>query len=414
MGADPKSLLKSLHVEHGPPVQAEDLPTVAVVIINCDGRGMLATCLESLHASDYPADNLKVVVVDNGSRDGSVPWLQRAWPDTVIVANDRNLGFTPACNQGAKAAGDVQLLAFLNNDVRVDRAWLRELVSPIVRGECASTGGLMLNPDGTKIDHAGGGTNFHGIAVAHGYQDAPGASHDTPMRVLFACGGAMAITREVFEELEGFDDDFFAYYDDLDIGWRTNLLGHEIHYVPSAICHHDHSGTSRRFPPEQIRLLQVRNAFLCCMKSYDDDHFDRLLPSMLALAMRRMYVFARIDDDAEFRIEQAAPHSTGLLARAWRKLTKRKRTWSVDRIAAGDFHGINDVLGRWDYWMERRAAVQRTRKVADSELFKLFLNPLWCIEGEHAYEQLQKSLLERCGMLEEFQRADHGLGDPYK
>ena len=406
--------LQELNVEHGPAVANEDLPVVAVVIVNCDGRQMLGTCLESLDASDYPADKIQVVVVDNGSSDGSVPWLQRAWPDAVIVANDRNLGFTPACNQGAKAAGDVPLLAFLNNDVRVDRAWLRELVSPIVRGECASTGAQMLNPDGTKLDHAGGGTNFHGIAVAHGYQDPPGADYDTPRRVLFACGGAMAITREVFEELDGFDEDFFAYYDDLDIGWRTNLLGHEVHYVPRATCRHDHSGTSRRFPPEQIRLLQVRNSLLCCLKAYDDDHLDRLLPSLLALAMRRMYVFARIDDDAEFRIEKAGKRETGKLANWWRKLTKKQRTWSIDRIAAGDFHGINDVLGRWDHWMQRRAEVQRTRKVDDETLFRLFLNPLWCIEGEQAYEQLQKGLLERSGMLDVLSRHEYGLGDPFK
>lgn len=406
--------LEELRVEHGPPVATEDLPAVAVVIVNCDGRGMLATCLESLFASDYPADRLRAVVVDNGSSDGSVPWLQRAWPDVAIVANDRNLGFTPACNQGAAAAGDVPILAFLNNDVRVDRAWLRELVAPIVRGECASTGAQMLNPDGTRLDHAGGGTNFHGIAVAHGYQDPPGADYDVPRRVLFACGGAMAITREVFEELEGFDEDFFAYYDDLDIGWRTNLLGHEVHYAPKAICRHDHSGTSRRFPPEQIRLLQVRNALLCCLKAYDDDHLDRLLPSLLALAMRRMYVFARITDDAEFRIERAGKRETGRLANWWRRITKKQRTWEIDRIAAGDFHGINDVLGRWDHWMERRAAVQRTRKVDDATLFRLFLNPLWCIEGEQAYEQLQRGLLERSGMLDELRAHEHGLGDPYK
>jgi len=326
--------LSELAVEHGAPLSGADLPDVGVVIVNCDGRRLLADCLVSLDLSDYPREKVRTVVVDNGSRDGSAQWLARAWPGVEVVANERNLGFTPACNQGAARAAGASVLVFLNNDVRVEDGWLRALVSPIARGECASTGSKMLSIDGRHIDHAGGGANFHGIAIAHGYKDAPDASHDVPRRCLFACGGAMAIAREAFDALGGFDEDFFAYYDDLDIGWRTNLAGFAVHYAPAAVCHHHHSGTSRRFPREMIRLLEVRNPLLCCLKAYDDEHLDRLLPALLGLAVRRMYVFAREPDDAEFRIERDASRPGGPLRRAWRKLRGTGRTLLRDQRRA--------------------------------------------------------------------------------
>lgn len=300
-----------------------DLPQVCVIVVNCDGKSMLERCLSTLEASDYPGAKLRVVVVDNGSRDGSVAWLRRTRPAVHVVANDRNLGFTPACNQGAAAAEDASVLVFLNNDVRVEPMWLRELCSPVARGDCAATGAKMLDPEGKRLDHAGGGTNWHGIAVASGYGEVAGPEHDKPRRCLFACGGAMAMDTKAYHAIGGFDDEFFAYYDDLDIGWRTNLAGYEVHYAPGAVCSHDHSGTSRRFPKEQIRLLQVRNALLCCVKNYGDELFDALWPGILAVAVRRNWVFARIEDDSEFRIEQAKLTSAGPLARFRRKLAER-------------------------------------------------------------------------------------------
>ena len=108
------------------------------------------------------------------------------------VANRENRGFAPATNQGVRAAGEVDVLVFLNNDVRVERDWLRHMVAPIVRGECQTTTGKTFSSDGEHIDHAGGGSNFQGIAIAHGYKKKPGPELDFPRKALFPCGGAMA------------------------------------------------------------------------------------------------------------------------------------------------------------------------------------------------------------------------------
>lgn len=394
---------EDLAVEAKPALSDADLPFVCVIVVNCDGRSMLETCLGTLDQSDYPKEKVRVVVVDNGSRDSSVNWLRRQRPSVHVVANDRNVGFTPACNQGVAASDGASVLVFLNNDVRVEPKWLRELVSPVARGDCAATGAKMLDPNGERLDHAGGGTNYHGIAVASGYGEVAGPEHDIPRRCLFACGGAMAMDAAAYKAIGGFDDEFFAYYDDLDIGWRTNLAGYQVHYAPAAVCRHDHSGTSRRFPKEQIRLLQVRNALLCCVFNYGDEFFDALWPTILSVAVRRHWVFTRITDVSEFRIEETHLRNAGPMARLKRSALAalgQGQTYPIDRISMGDLVGINDVLGRWDHWMERRAQIQALRKTPDKEILPLFENPLWCIEGEAGYVQLQESMLRRAGLYD--------------
>jgi GT2 family glycosyltransferase len=391
--------LRDLEVRPGAPLRDEELPSVCVIIPTLDGLRMLEDCLPQLLGSRYPAEKLRVVVIDNGSRDGTAQALRSRWPAVHVLSNPRNLGFTLPCNQGADAAGSAEVLVFLNNDIQVEANWLRELVGPIARGECQSTGAKMLYHDGSGAEFDGGGSNFQGFAF--GRDGALGAEQqaDFPRKCLFACGGAAAFQADVFREVGGFDPEYFAYYEDLDLGWRLWLMGHEVHFVPTAVCHHLVSNTSRTFPPEQIRLLQVRNALCTCFKNYDQGNFDRILPALLALAMRRMWVMARIGDDRSFRIESADGRPPGF---AQRLLTLSKGGLRVPRIAAADFLGINDVLGNWKHWTERRQAVQAARRRSDAEIFRLFVKPLTCVEGEQGYMELQGELLSHFGIDELF------------
>ena len=199
----------------------------------------------------------------------------------------------------------------------------------------------------------------------------------------------MAVDARVYAEVGGFDDEFFAYYEDVDLGWRLWVLGHEIHYVPGAVCYHHHSSTSRTFPVETIRLLQVRNPFLACFKNYDDANLARVLPAQLALAVRRTFLVSGLEDDAPFRIEEARPGTGGVVGRLWEKARQNvAETVPITRVAAADLIGINDLLGNWEHWMERRRAVQVRRRRADAEIFQLFHKPMWCIEEEKGYREL--------------------------
>lgn len=384
-----------LRVHPGEAVLDSELPKVAILILNMNGRHHLKPCFDTLQELDYPQDRYEVVLLDNGSMDGSVEEMKRDHPWVRLIENERNVGFSVGCNQCAQAAPDADVLVFLNNDMRVEKAWLRELVNPLVRNECQATTAKMYSWDGKLMNSAGGGMNFHGIGIQRGYLQEPGPDFDWPRKTLFACGGAMAMRRDLYEDVGGFDDEFFAYYEDVDLGWRSWVLGHECWYTPKAVCYHHHSSTSKKLPMEMIRLLQIRNPLLACFKNYDDETLRQILPAMLGLAIRRSYISSGLGDDRPFRIEHAGTESVGPV----RRLLEKARGVMKDmvpfkRVAAADLIGINDLLGNWDHWSAKRAEVQKRRKRPDAEIFQLFLRPEWCIEGEPGYQELQRGLSE--------------------
>jgi len=403
---DRAPLPADLYVSPGAPLADAALPSVTVVILNLNGRRHLNRCFESLAALDYPRQKLQIFLIDNGSDDGSVEEVGSRWPQVRVVVNARNEGFARACNQGAALRGQSSVLAFLNNDVRVDPRWLRELVQPIARGECASTTSKMLSWDGAAIDSAGGGMNFHGIGLQYGYKDVPGPEHDRPRRTLFACGGAMAIDAAVFQACGGFDPEFFAYYEDVDLGWRLWVQGYEVHYTPASVCWHHHHGTSDRLPTRTLRLIQVRNPLYACFKNYDDAHLRQILPVALALHLRRASLASGIERDRSFRIEDARPADQSLrptlVQRAWARATGRTMSLhgeaTMSSIGAADLIGANDLLGRWAFWMARRAEVQEKRRRSDQDIFRLFLRPLWCVEDDPTYRALFEGSAEFFGL----------------
>ncbi len=398
-----------LEVRPGAMPTPREWPRCAIVVLNLNGRHHLRPCFETLGALDYPRERFEVVLVDNGSSDGSVAEMRRDHAWVRLIENPRNVGFAAGCNQGAAAAPEADVYVFLNNDMRVERTWLRELVAPLVRGECAATTSKMYSWDGKLINGAGGGMNFHGIGIQRGVDEAPDARFDVFRKTLFACGGAMAMDAPLFRRLGGFDEEFFAYYEDVDLGWRTWLAGESIWYVPTSVCYHHHSSTSRRLPIEMIRLLQVRNPLLACFKNYDEANLRRVLPAMLALAMRRAYIVSGLTDDTPFRIERAEMSAGGPVRRLLeRARSSLEETLPVRRLGAADLLAVNDLLGRFGHWRARRAEVQALRRRPDAEIFRLFLKPLWCIEGEPAYRELQDGLVDFLGLDALF----GGLEDP--
>lgn len=404
-----------LAVTPGEVIAETDLPRCAIVILNLDGRHHLEPCFSGLRALDYPEDRFEVILIDNASTDGSVEAIKSEHAWVRLIENDTNVGFSSGCNQGAALAPDAEVLVFLNNDMRVEPAWLRELVSPIARGECSTTTARMYSWDGKLMNSAGGGMNFHGIGIQRGYLEEPDPTYAMARKTLFACGGAMAVDAAVFEEVGGFDDEYFAYYEDVDLGWRTWLAGKEVWYVPSAECYHHHSSTSGKLPGEMIRVLQVRNPMLTCFKNYSDENLRKILPAMLGLAMRRMFLVSGLQDDTPFRIEHAGRGRRGPVRRAWDKArTGVNQAVLVRKVSAADMIGVNDLIGRWDHWMERRRSVQDLRRRSDQELFGLFLRPQWCVEDEPAYGELQAGLTEFLGIDELFRGLDEAGPEPNK
>jgi GT2 family glycosyltransferase/glycosyltransferase involved in cell wall biosynthesis len=262
------------------------VPFVSVIVVNWNGRKHLEACFSSLAASDYPSDRLELICVDNGSEDGSRELLEARFPKVQVVALPENRGFTGGNAAGVeRAAGEV--LVFLNNDMRVDPAAIRRLVSAIDdEHPCAAAEVRSWN--GRRIDFVRGSVNFE----AHGFQDHYGEPR-TPDRAaadetFFPNGGAFAITREAYRRAGGFDADYFAYYEDVDLGYAIRLTGGRIRMAHDATVYHRHGATSRRHPVGQKRFLMERNAIWTVLKRYEGASLDRALGAVLLLSARRI------------------------------------------------------------------------------------------------------------------------------
>jgi GT2 family glycosyltransferase len=288
------------------------LPSVSLVILNFNGRRLLDRSLGSALALDYPKDLLEVILCDNGSNDGSVDYVRQRYPSVRVLALGANYGFAEGNNRAA-AAGRHDWVVFLNNDMWFRPSWLRDLVAPLdPQPGLACITSRILNWDGSAIDFIGGGVNFegHGFQIDHGLTES---TEDRARRVIAPCGGAMAVRRDLFLELGGFDPDYFSFFEDTDLGWRLNLLGHDVWYTPGATVYHLQHATARRFAPYQLRVLYERNALFTIYKCLEDTNLAVALPTAMLLMNERGLRLARVNP-ARFDIATGRPALTGPLA----------------------------------------------------------------------------------------------------
>jgi len=377
-----------------------EYPPVTVVVLNHNGLEHLGPCFESLKALAYPDDRVTLHLVDNGSADGSVQFMTGRFPEVKITGHGSNIGFSAAMNRAAEAA-ETPLVAFLNNDTRVDPQWLAELVKPLVRKEAVSAGSHIVDWKGRDDLFQGGGCNFHGVGFQAGLHDAgeAGAANPAPSRpvdVLFACGAAMVVDREIFLDAGGFDEDFFAFYEDVDLGWRLWILGHKVVWVPTSKVYHHHSATASRIPIHRLRVLHVRNPLLTILKNYEKPGLDRVFPAALMLSLKRMAFLANLDTE-DFRIEASKDHAPPA-RRWWRRSRRSGETLTVAKVALSDLVALDDLNRQFDRFMTKRDSIQNRRRRGDLEILPLFRQPFWLAEQDDSYRRLQESLVEFFGI----------------
>ncbi|MEE8402458.1 MAG: glycosyltransferase [Candidatus Hydrothermarchaeaceae archaeon] len=260
-----------------------ELPSVSIIIPNYNGREHLDDCLSSISELNYPEDRREVLLVDNASTDGSCEFVELDFPGVKIIRNAENLGFSGGINAGAKSAsGDY--LVFLNSDMRVDRDWLIELIKPIADNPVKCSGSKVLNWDGSKIDFAGRRSDIFYLR----FKPMEGEDeYESGGNMLFASGGAMAIRKDLYFEAGGFDDDYYMYHEDVDLGWRLWLMGYEIVLARNSIVYHRGGAASGKLDPGEVQLYHQRNALLTLIKNFDEDNFWRILPPFLDFLVQR-------------------------------------------------------------------------------------------------------------------------------
>ena len=260
-------------------------PVVSVIIANLNRRDLLGLCLESLWKQTF--SDFEVIVVDNGSSDGSLEFLKSLRePRLRIVSLPVNRGFAGGCNAGIQQAQG-RYIATLNNDAEADPRWLEELVGGIESGPaigmCASK--ILFHGDRTRIDKVGHLIYPDGLNHGRGSGEQDRGQFERREEVLFPDGAAAIYRREMLDVIGLFDERFFAYGDDADLGLRGRLAGWSCLYIPTAIVFHVHSATAGEFSPLKAFLIE-RNRIWVALKTFP---LSLLIVSPFFTALRLAY-----------------------------------------------------------------------------------------------------------------------------
>ncbi|SMC20992.1 Glycosyltransferase, GT2 family [Clostridium acidisoli DSM 12555] len=269
-----------------------DCPKVSFIIVNYNGIVCLKDCFDSIMNLNYPQEKIECILVDNGSVDGSIQFINKEYRNVRVIKNDSNEGFAKPNNDGAKIASG-EYLALINNDMKLEKNWLMDMIESLTKVEDENyvcVGSKILNWDGSKLDYVGGSISFYG----HGFQFDYGLNaeegnkkYNKDQDILFPCGGAMLIDKNTFLEVGGFDEDYFAYNEDVDLGWRLWILGHKVRFCSKAVCYHKHSVTSNKMNKNIKDELNSRNSLYTIYKNYDDEKIYKVLFSALSIKMYR-------------------------------------------------------------------------------------------------------------------------------
>lgn len=233
--------------------------TTTVIIPNYNGLHFLGDCIESLRAQTY--ERFQILVVDNGSTDGSPAWLLEQGIESILL--EENTGFSGAVNAGIRAA-DTPYVILLNNDIKADPYYVAEMVRAIERSDkifsVSSRMLQMYHPE--LMDDAGDMYSLLGWAYQRGVgQSARG--YKKGRKVFSACAGAAIYRTAVFREIGYFDERHFAYLEDIDVGYRARIYGYDNIYCPSAVVYHVGSGTSgSKYNAFKVKLAARNNIYL--------------------------------------------------------------------------------------------------------------------------------------------------------
>jgi GT2 family glycosyltransferase len=242
------------------------MPSVSVIVLNWNGKHLLERCLPAVLDQNFPA--YEVVLFDNGSTDGSAAWVAERFPAVRLQSSERNLGFAGGNNEAIRGT-DAAYVVLLNNDAEPAPDWLGELMRAAVSspevGMCASKMVRASDPSimdscGIDVDRAGIGWNRYAGEV-----DRP--EETAPYEVFGPCAGAALYRRAMLDQIGLFDEDYFIYYEDVDLAWRAQRAGWRCLYVPCARVTHRHSSTVKHGSPFKEFLLG-RNKVWTLIKNY--------------------------------------------------------------------------------------------------------------------------------------------------
>ncbi len=219
------------------------LPKITLVVLTWNSHQFLRDCITSALQQDYP--DFSILLLDNGSTDGTVQLVREHFPTVQIVENHANLGFAAGNNVGLRQA-KTPFVVLINPDVELAPNWLSQLIEPMVADpEIGVAGCKVYQPGGEVLQHAGGYITFPQALSGHyGLGGVDYGQHDEIRDVDYVIGAAIAIRREVIDSVGLLDEGFFLYYEDVDYCQRVRAAGYRVTYIPNAQLVHMESSTT--------------------------------------------------------------------------------------------------------------------------------------------------------------------------
>lgn len=309
---------------------------IDVIVCSYNNKESLIACLESVKNNHYP--NIKIIIVDDGSIDGTEEYLKEKNPEMLYLKNDVNKG--PAyCRNLALTYCQGKYVVTLDDDVVLTPQWLRAMVgvlecNPDI-GICASK--LIFLGDSNKLNSAGGGANRFGQMYDIGiFQEA--RKYNAQRDVVFACSAAMVFRRRLYQKIGGFDPTYFYGFEDADFGWRANIAGYRVRYIPEAVAYHQMSRSVNRWNEERRDFLRRRNSIRTVIKNYNLLNLGIFLPLIFLRSLLRFFLDTFL---------------------------KRKVQWVIWKAWADVCLDIPRIF-------KERSRVQRLRQKSDRQIMDLF------------------------------------------
>ena len=234
---------------------------LSIIIPNFNGKKFLKTCLDSIEKQNYPFYD--AIIIDNASSDGSVEYIKENYPKLTLIQNKKNLGFAAAVNQGIKISSS-QYIFLLNNDVELEPDCILNLLKCVEKDEnifAVSSKMIQCNNKG-KMDDAGDEYTILGWTRKVGDGKSPDL-YTAERETFSACAGAAIYKKSILDKIGYFDENFFAYMEDVDISYRARIWGYKCVYCPDAVVYHFGSGTSgSKYNEFKIRLAARNNVYV--------------------------------------------------------------------------------------------------------------------------------------------------------
>ncbi len=329
---------------------------VSVVLVNFRGTDDTLQAIDHLGKVDWPEERLEIVVVENASGDDSAARIRTAAPHVTLVVSAENQGFAGGCNAGV-AASSGEIIALLNNDARPDAGWIRAAMEQFADPGVGAVASKVLDWEGELVDYIGAAMTWYGMGYKPFTGERPPKVPDHRSDVLFGTGSAMFVRRTAYEQLGGFDERYFMFFEDVDLGWRLNLAGWRYVYEPASLAFHKHHASISAFGSFKEAYLLERNALFTLYKNVGEKYLGEALPAAIALATRRAITRGALDSTS-FDLRKPGGDA--------------EPTMEVDKGTVAVMFAIDQFVEQLPSLRRSREQIQAQRTVSESRIRRLF------------------------------------------